>query len=90
MSDIKEEKRKKKKEKRKKNAMRTFVCVSVFLFFVFYFFNASAWYRKLAQVILIICILNTPRPDYISQRPLLFSLTPTKINKALASDTTKR
>ena len=50
--------------------MRTFVCVSVFLFFVFCFFNASAWHRKLAQQMLI-CILYTPRPDLISQRPLL-------------------
>ena len=49
--------------------MRTFVCVSVFLFYVFCFFNASAWHRKVAQV--FICILYTLRPDYILQIPLL-------------------
>ena len=49
--------------------MRTFVCVSAFLFFVFRFSNAFAWLRKIAQV--FICILYTPRPDYISKIPLL-------------------
>ena len=59
--------------------------LSAFLFFVFCFFYASAWHIKIAQV--LICILYTPRPDYISQRPLL---PHTHKSKALASDTTKR
>ena len=148
--------------------MRTFVCVSYFLFFCFMFFSASAWHRKPPQVYssvvyiprhaktsshshpqkqsldlrhnkALACIpparswlllrvmvsraregcqpvretflflillqkmgplgtflvasrkhsinLYTPRPDYISQRPLLIHTT--HKNKALASDTTK-
>ena len=54
--------------------MRTFVCVSFFLFFVLCFFSASAWHRKAPQV--FICILLG------TQRPLL---THTQKNKALAS-----
>ena len=66
-------------------AMRTFVCVSVFLFIVFCFFYASAWDRKLAKV--LICIPYTPTPDYMLQRTLLPHIHK---SKALASDTTKR
>ena len=40
-------------------AMRTFVCVSVFLFFVFLFFGASAWHRKPPQV--YSSVVYTPR-----------------------------
>ena len=40
-----------------------------FLFFVFCFVNASAWHRKLAQVMHL--YFYTPSPDYTSQRPLL-------------------
>ena len=61
--------------KRRKSCVN--FCSSVFRFV---FFNASAWHRKLVQV--FNCILSTPRPDYISQRPLL---PHTHKSKALAS-----
>ena len=64
--------------------MRTFVCVSVFLCFVFCFFYASAWHRKLAQV--LICILSTSRSDYISQRPHLLHTHKKKQSLSLRHD----
>ena len=40
--------------------MRTFVCVSFFLFFVLCFFSSSAWHRKPPQV--YSSVVYTPRP----------------------------